>query len=354
MLAPHPTRVPLPATEVTWYRTKLPPDVSARLHTLSDVKAAAQTLSFLGQLAIWGVAAVYFSVTGHPYAALAFLLLYGMQANFLINAMHELGHGSVFRTAWLNHFFLRVVSFLGWLHPDLFFSSHLRHHRYTQHGFPLDMENPMPIVITLNDFLGFGFINVRGFVDIVMRQTLFAALGIFPTGHLGWRPEWEAILYPDAAPHERDAPIVWARVLVIGHLAIAAASISRGLYLVPIIVSFGPFLNGWLFFLCNATQHVGLHPKVNDFRLNSRTFYVNNWLVAHWYWMMNWHTEHHMYSAVPCYNLAALHEAIRHDLPPAHNGIAAVWRVIVQDLRRQARDLSFVEEILLPKQRKVE
>jgi fatty acid desaturase len=76
-------------------------------------------------------------------------------------------------------------------------------------------------------------------------------------------------------------------------------SIVQGWYLVPLLVSFGPFYNGWLFFLCNSTQHVGLHPGKADFRLNTRTFYVNNPLISMWYWHMNWHTEHHMFPAVP-------------------------------------------------------
>jgi len=32
-----------------------------------------------------------------------------------------------------------------------------------------------------------------------------------------------------------------------------------------------------------------------------------------------------MYAAVPCYNLAELHEAIKHDLPPTPDGLVAVW-----------------------------
>ena len=94
-----------------------------------------------------------------PAAAL-FACLYCTQANFLINAMHELGHGFVFRTKFLNAFFMRIVAFLGWLHPDMFFSSHLRHHRFTQNP-PLDLENPPPIRITMRDFFLFGFLNVK-------------------------------------------------------------------------------------------------------------------------------------------------------------------------------------------------
>ena len=349
LLAPHPTRVPLPSVEIEWYRTPLSAEARARLHELSDARAAAQTLGFLGALALWAAAAVHCSVSCRPLLALAFALLYCCQANFLINGMHELGHGHVFKTQWLNGLFVRIVSFLGWLHPDLFFSSHLRHHRFTQYGAPLDLENPMPIRITISDFLGFGFLNIRGFIDIVLRQTLSAALGVFPTGHLGWRSDWEAILYPDSAPDERLAPIVWARVMLAGHALIAWAALARGLWLLPVLVSLGPFCNGWLFFLCNATQHVGLQPSVNDFRRNTRTFLVNNCIVEHMYWSMNYHTAHHMYSAVPCYNLAALHEEIQHDLPPTPVGLVAVWRVVIEDLRRQAADPTWAQQVELPK-----
>lgn len=55
---------------------------------------------------------------------------------------------------------------------------------------------------------------------------------------------------------------------------------------------------------------------------------------------MNWHIEHHMYANVPCYNLAALHAAIKHDLPPTPDGIVGVWsdiaRVLAAEDAREA------------------
>jgi len=36
---------------------------------------------------------------------------YGAQANYLINGMHELGHGSVFKTKILNDIFMRADLF---------------------------------------------------------------------------------------------------------------------------------------------------------------------------------------------------------------------------------------------------
>jgi fatty acid desaturase len=122
----------LPDFTVEWYRTKIEdPKIFESLHRKSDVKGFIQAGGFLGTLLTTAFLALRSRSRGNN--ALTFLLvgLYGVQANFLINGMHELGHGTVFRTKLLNNVFLRIISFLGWLHPDMFFSSHLQHHRYT-------------------------------------------------------------------------------------------------------------------------------------------------------------------------------------------------------------------------------
>jgi fatty acid desaturase len=295
-----------------------------------------------------GALAVRASLAHDAVSAAAWSLVYGCVANFAINGMHELGHETVFETHALNALFLRIVSFVGWLHPDLFFSSHHRHHRYTQHA-PHDQENPMPIRVTLRGFLLFGFVNLIGAFE-ALQQTVSAAIGRHPTGHLGWRPGWEAMLYPpsESSAAARRSSARWAQFMLIGHALFAAACISRGVYLAPFLLSCGPFFNGWLFFLCNSTQHVGLEPSVADFRRNSRSFYLNP-VVSFLYWHMNWHIEHHMWPRVPCYNLAALHDAIKHDLPPTPNGLFEVWRVVAADMRALEKDPSFVERVALPK-----
>jgi fatty acid desaturase len=141
-------------------------------HSASHVAAASgvnhlsqgflQTVPWLAVLATSASLSLSFASASDSFspAAAFFACLYCVQSNFLINAMHELGHGYVFKTKFLNAFFMRIVSFLGWLHPDMFFSSHLRHHRFTQNP-PLDLENPAPIRVTMRDFLCFGFLNVK-------------------------------------------------------------------------------------------------------------------------------------------------------------------------------------------------
>ena len=59
------------------------------------------------------------------------------------------------------------------------------------------------------------------------------------------------------------------------------------------------------------------------------------------YWHMNYHIEHHMYAAVPCYNLGKLHAAIQRDLPPSPAGVVAAWREIIPILRRQKIDPTY-------------
>ena len=108
----------------------------------------------------------------------------------------------------------------------------------------------------------------------------------------------------------------------------------------PVLTSLAPCYGGWLFFLCNNTQHIGLQDRVPDFRLCCRTFTLHP-VVRFLYWHMNYHTEHHMYAAVPCYRLGRLHALIRHDLPPCADGIAAVWREIALIQNQQAADPAY-------------
>ena len=89
-----------------------------------------------------------------------------------------------------------------------------------------------------------------------------------------------------------------------------------------------------------------------DFRLCCRTFTLNP-LVRFLYWQMNYHTEHHMYAAVPCYHLARLHRLIRHDLPPTPHGLLAVWREIAAILARQAKDPAYRHVVALPTAREI-
>ena len=95
---PQTSKVALPAHTITWHRTKLDKDLHRRLHQTSDARGAYQTLGFLAMLGTWFALALHFQASGSPWLCFCSAATYGMQANFLINGMHELGHGFVFRT----------------------------------------------------------------------------------------------------------------------------------------------------------------------------------------------------------------------------------------------------------------
>ena len=57
----------------------------------------------------------------------------------------------------------------------------------------------------------------------------------------------------------RRRPMAWAQFMLLGHAAIAGWSLYNGLWLIPVMVSLGPFYMGWAFLACNSVQHIGMH-----------------------------------------------------------------------------------------------
>jgi fatty acid desaturase len=66
---------------------------------------------------------------------------------------------------------------------------------------------------------------------------------------------------------------------------------------------------------------------------------------------MNYHTEHHMHAAVPCYNLGKLHEQVKSDLPYCPAGLVASWKQIIAILQRQKVDPAYQYVADLPARR---
>jgi fatty acid desaturase len=331
------SEIPLPRA-ITWYRSPLPPGEFKKLHERSDLLGGLQTVGYLGVLAGTGAAVLYSA--GHlPWpVTLLLLFLHGMGYAFLINAVHELGHGTVFSTKFLNEVFVRICAFL-WLNNfEAFQASHARHHRYTLHQ-PDDLEVVLPAGrVLVKHFFLTGIVNFQAIwpeVSTIIRM----ARGRF-------KGEWEKTLFPPGSAEAR-ATTRWARTLLIGHGLIIAVSLWFHLWLLPVVVTGGRFYGGWLQTLCNSTQHVGLQDDVSDFRLCCRTFTVNP-VIQFMYWQMNFHIEHHMYAAVPCYRLARLHRLIKNDLPPCPDGLIETWREIAAIQKIQADDPSYEHVALLP------
>jgi fatty acid desaturase len=317
--------------KIHWYRSPVDRETLAALNQRSDWRGLQQALGHLGLLVLTGTAAWFAAGRWGWPALLPILFLHGTFYAFLLNGFHELCHSTVFKSKSLNSFFLYLFSFLGWYNPIFFWASHQEHHKYTLHP-PDDLEVVLPVELTLNSFLKSAVVNPWGFYNR-LKGVIRLSLGRL-------EGEWENILFPASNPAQRRRLFTWARILLVGHTLLAAVSIYFGFWLLPVLITLAPFYGGWLLYLCNNTQHVGLQDNVPDFRLCTRTIILNP-VVQFLYWHMNFHIEHHMYAAVPCYNLAKLHQVIEHDLPPSPVGLYATWQEIIAILRRQKSDPAY-------------
>lgn len=322
---------------ISWYRSPLEPKVMKALHQRSDFKAWVQTLGYLAVFACTAAVVIYSSLHWPIGVTLLLIFAHGMVCAFHINAVHELGHGTVFKTKALNVFFTRLISFLGWINYEAFNASHQRHHRYTLHQ-PDDLEVTLPMKVIMRHMFTYGIINKNGFWHPI-RGTIRMACGRF-------QGEWEKKLFPEGSP-ERAATIRWARVMLAGHAAVFVVTGLTHLWVLPFLTSFTQGYGTWLQSLANNTQHIGLQDDVPDFRLCCRTFTTNP-VLQFMYWHMNFHIEHHMYAAVPCYNLGALHRAIEADLPACPHGLVATWREIGAILKIQESDPTYEHVVPLP------
>jgi fatty acid desaturase len=323
---------------ITWYRCQLDSRDFKALHEKSDLLGALQTFGYLGLLLLTGVTALYSSLHWPLGVTLLLIILHGTFMSFNINAVHELGHNTVFRTKALNAFFERFFSVFAWMNCEMFDLSHTRHHRYTLHQ-PDDLEVTLPFKAVMREIL------VRGIFSPM--QIWWQLLGSWGKARGKFQGEWENKIAPEGSP-ERARVVRFARWLLAAHGLIIVFSIYFHLWALPFLTTFSSGVFGsWLQTLMNCTQHIGLQDSISDFRLCCRTFTANPFLQFV-YWHMNFHIEHHMYAAVPCYRLGRLHRLIKHDLPPCPHGVFATWKEIRDIQAQQEKDPTYQHVQLIP------
>ena len=326
--------------KISWYRSPIDPVLLAELMERNDFRGWLQTLGHLGYFFLTGTLAYIAFLNIHPtnwYWSIPLLLLtlfvHGTMGPFMgLIAVHELMHRTVFKSKQLNVFFERVYAFISWSDYLWYQGSHPPHHGATCHD-AYDGEVPLALLAQAR---------------IERKKTWFRLLVFNPTAtwqklKLVWRHangriqgRWYSHVLPETDPVVRRQHRNWARILLMGHTLFAAIFVVTGHWFLIVVFTFGTFYCGWLGFLCGFPQHFGLNPNVPDFRYSTRTF-TCSWLPAFYYWNMQYHLEHHMFPAVPFYNLPKLREAIAQDLPAATHGLVATWRELFE-IRRRIRE----------------
>ena len=332
---------------IRWYRCPIDPDTFRALVEPSDARGLFHAA---GHLAIWlgtGAAAFHLFMQEHWWGFFLALFLHGTVASFFTAPHHELCHTTVFRTKWLNEFFLRIFSFLGWLNFHVYKFSHTYHHRNTLF-VEGDREEVMPVKPSLHPLylLQLFTVNVtggyqsRGLVP-TLENFVSIAMNRFENPFNSWGTE----LY-EGHPTERMKAARWARLVLVLHAAVIAASIGMGEPVLAVIISGSTFIGNWLRYFVGVPMHCGLRSNVPDFRKCVRTITLDP-VSQFLYWNMNWHLEHHMYAAVPCYNLKKLHLAVAGDMPAPRTLIGA-WREMRETWRRQQTDPGYAFDTPIP------
>jgi fatty acid desaturase len=315
-----------------WFRSDVPRKRMKELMRRSDYPAIRDTAIWLGLILLFGGLGIAFWGTWWALPCfLAYGTLYGSTSD---SRWHETGHGTAFKTRWLDEGLYQLASFMIMRDPTVWRWSHARHHTDT-----LVLGRDPEIAAMRPARLARLIINFVGLVDVpIAFRTMFRHAAGRLTGD-------EADFVPEA---ERHKVYRTARI----HLAVYAVTIALAVGLrswLPVLLIGGPRLYGaWLLNVYALTQHACLGENVLDHRLNTRTVkmcVVNRFL----YWNMNYHVEHHMFPLVPYYRLPELHEEIKHDCAPVYPSIWAAYREIIPAILRQLRDEEYyVRRELLP------
>ena len=257
-------------------------------------------------------------------------MLYGSTSD---SRWHEAGHGTAFKSRWLDQGLYQLASFMIMRDPTTWRWSHTRHHTDT-----LILGRDPEIAVMRPARLAKLLVNVVGLTDVPMASGLMFR-------HAAGRLTADEADYVPAS--ERHKVYRTARI----DLAIYAATIGLAIGFrswLPVLLIGGPRLYGaLLLYFYSSTQHAGLGENVLDYRLNTRTVKmcrINRFL----YWNMNYHVEHHMFPMVPYYRLPELHEEVKGDLAPAYPSIWAAYQEIIPAVLRQLRDQEYYVRRDLP------
>lgn len=343
------------ALNVQWYRSAMPPERFRELSRANDRQGWIQAGGHLGLFLLTGLAVYVTWVEEHWLAFLLALFAHGTVATFFRGtATHELGHGTVFRTRWLNRFFLYLFSMISWWNPFDYASSHTYHHRYTLHPEG-DREVLLPLhprtdktfllqLFTVNLLTTPGRTFGKGGLISSVWVTILDAVGKSGYNDVP-STEWLNALHADQ-PEQHRRSMWWSRAQLAVHGTILVIAIVTGLWVLPLIFTFCGFFANWLSYFVSLPQHCGMRENVADFRKSTRSMRVPR-LLEFLYWHMNWHCEHHMYAGVPCYNLRALHEEVKDDMPEPRT-LTGAWREMLATWKQQQTDPDYQFDTPLP------
>jgi Na+-transporting NADH:ubiquinone oxidoreductase subunit F len=317
--------------DATWYRTPLPKATFRQLLERRDGPAIRDTLLWF--TLILGAGYWAYSWWGKGWAIIPFAVYGALYASSSDSRWHESGHGTAFKTDWMNNALYEIASFMVMRESTIWLWSHTRHHSDTiivGRDPEIQVPRPPSLVDLAKKFFGLG--NFPRYWIGIARHSFGRMSG----------PEKEFVPEP-----EYESVFIRARIYVVIYALIISAAAHYGTILPLMFVILPNLYGSWLMTVYSLTQHAGLAENVLDHRLNCRTVHMNP-VNRFLYWNMNYHLEHHMFPLVPYHNLPRLHELVKWDTPTPYPGLISAFREIIPAVLKQIRDPGYHVKRKLP------
>jgi fatty acid desaturase len=316
---------------IDWIRVNISREDLKRFTKRSDIKGLTYSLAFLLLIGATGGFSYFAFANGYWGLLVLGLYVHGTFYNFFGNALHELSHNTVFASKALN---IGVTNLFGWLYwpfnPHMYRASHQKfHHRYTllQESDGEDVPNYVELTPKLVFNLFFKVFHIKD-----LAYNLYRLVTITPTTK-GWRGRgfkqdwWEQFVLEKASEKERAQIRRLAVADLVGHLAFVAICIALGYWFIPILVTFAPFYGAtFMSYMAGIHQHAACEANEADFRISCGDAKLDP-LTSFLYWRMEYHIEHHMFAAIPCYNLRAFSTFVADQLPPKEPAIPRILKL---------------------------
>lgn len=314
-----------------WYSVRIDRKQMKSLMKRSDGPAIRDTLIWLAGLLISASGGIYFS---DSIWCIPFFVVYGiLYGSSSDSRWHECGHGTAFKTRWMNDVLYYVASFMIFREPTVWRWSHARHHTDTLIvGRDPEIAAPRPPDIKVL------LLNIFALASSwkTLKRLLSHAKGELSDEEKSFIPE-----------SEQGRVVAIARVYLSILLLVVVLCAAMQSVLPALLVGLPTLYGGFMTIYFGLTQHAGLAEDVLDHRLNSRTIYMNP-VFRFLYWNMNYHIEHHMFPMVPYHALPRLHEVIKQDCPEPYPSSIAAYREIIPTLLRQVREPGYFIRRQLP------
>ena len=241
--------------EADWYQCPIPRETLRHLLERRDGPALRDTALWCALL-LTSAAAVCV-LWGSWWVVLPYVLYSVLYASTSDSRWHESGHGTAFRTDWMNNALYEIASFMVMRESVVWRWSHTRHHSDTIIvGRDPEIAVPRPPDIRA---LILSFFNLTNYPKY-FRHLVLHACGRMTEAEKTFIPEME---FPSVYRHARIYLAIYAVVIA---LAVTTHS------LLPLfLIGFTNLFGTWLLVIYGLTQHAGLAENVLDHRLNCRT-----------------------------------------------------------------------------------